>query len=37
MADIILLLSGQLPAAIKVRYKDMGDGTYALVVALVLI
>lgn len=34
MADIILLISQSLPTAMVVRYKDMGDGTHALVVVL---
>ena len=36
MADIVLRQDGQLPIPTMVRYRDMGDGTYALVkVALV--
>ena len=31
MADIVLQLDEQLPLTTQVRYKDMGDGTYALV------
>lgn len=31
MADIVLRQDGQLPIATQVRYRDMGDGTYALV------
>ena len=31
MADITLRQDGQLPIATQVRYRDMGDGTYALV------
>lgn len=31
MADIVLRQDGQLPIATQLRYKDMGDGTYALV------
>lgn len=34
MADIIKMISESLPATMKVRYKDMGDGTYALVIVL---
>jgi len=31
MADIVLRQDGQLPIATQVRYKDMEDGTHALV------
>lgn len=31
MSDIVLRQDGQLPIPTQVRYKDMGDGTYALV------
>lgn len=31
MADIVLRQDGQLPIPTQVRYRDMGDGTYALV------
>ena len=33
MADIVLRQDGQLPIATQIRYKDMGDGTYALVMS----
>lgn len=37
MPDITLRQDGQLPIATHVRYKDMGDGTYALVNAAALL
>jgi len=37
MADILLMVHGQLPPSVKIKYKDMSDGTHALVVALVSI
>lgn len=33
MADIDLIQADQLPGATVIRYRDMGDGTWALVVA----
>lgn len=33
MADIIVRQDGQVPLSMKIRYKDMGDGTHALAVA----
>ena len=32
MADIVRRQGEALPPTMRVRYKDMGDGTYALVV-----
>lgn len=34
MADLVLASGEQIPLETKTRYKDMGDGTHALVVAL---
>jgi hypothetical protein len=36
MADIVLSLGESLPITVSFRYKDMGDGTWALVVYVVM-
>jgi hypothetical protein len=36
MADIVLNVGGSLPTTVSFRYKDMGDGTWALVVYVVM-
>lgn len=32
MADIVLALGGSLPETVSFTYRDMGDGTWALVI-----